>query len=37
MQNSGVTLEIESMYFGSSKDNNLVMATISYFGVIEEI
>jgi len=37
MQNSGVTLEIESMHFASSKDNNLVMATISYFGVIEEI
>ena len=25
------------MHFASSKDNNLVMATISYFGVIEEI
>jgi len=37
MQNSGVTLEEESMHFSSSKDNNIVMATISYFGVIEEI
>jgi len=37
MQNSGVTLEAESMHFASSKDNNPVMATISYFGVIEEI
>jgi len=37
MQNSGVTLEVESMHFASSKDNNPVMATISYFGVIEEI
>jgi len=37
MQNSGVTLEAESMHFTSSKDNNLVMATISYFRVIEEI
>jgi len=37
MQNSGVTLESESMHFASSKDNNPVMATISYFGVIEEI
>ena len=37
MQNSGVTLEAESMHFASSKDNNPVMATISYCGVIEEI
>jgi len=37
MQNSGVTLEAESMYFASSNDNNPVMTTISYFGVIEEI
>jgi len=37
MQNSGVTLEEESMHFASSKENNPVMATISYFGVIEEI
>jgi len=37
MQNSGVTLETESMHFASSKDNNPVMATISYYGVIEEI
>jgi len=25
------------MHFASSKDNNIVMATISYFGAIEEI
>jgi len=37
MQNSGVTLEAETMHFASSKDNNPVMATISYFGVIKEI
>jgi len=37
VQNSGVTLEAESMHFASSKDNNHVMATISYYGVIEEI
>jgi len=37
MQNSGVTLEAESMHSASSKDNNPVMAIISYFGVIEEI
>jgi len=35
MQNSGVTLDAKSMYFASSKDNNPVMATISYYGVIE--
>jgi len=29
MQNSGVTLEVESMHFASSKDNNHVMITIS--------
>ena len=37
MQNSGVTLEAKSMHFASSKDNNLVMATISYYRAIEEI
>jgi len=37
MQNSGVTLETESMHFPSSKDNNPIMAIISYYGVIEEI
>jgi len=35
MHNNGVTLEAESMHFASSKDNNPVMATISYFVVIE--
>jgi len=33
MQNNDVTLEVESMHFASSKNNNPVMA----FGVIEEI
>jgi len=37
MQNSGVTLEAKSMHFSSSKDNNPIMASISYYGVIEEI
>jgi len=37
MENNGVTLVAESMHFASSKDYNPVMATISYFGVIEEI
>jgi len=37
MQNSGVTFKAESMHFASLKDNNPLMATLSYFGVIEEI
>ena len=37
MHNSGVTVEAESMHLASSKDNNPVMATISYYGIIEEI
>jgi len=32
-----VTLEAELMHFANSKDNNPVIATISYFAVIEEI
>jgi len=36
MQNSSVTLKAEPMHFTSSKDNNLIVATLSYFGVIEE-
>ncbi|KAL3637653.1 hypothetical protein CASFOL_018524 [Castilleja foliolosa] len=36
MQNSGVTLESESMYFSSSKDKNLLRATSSHYGIIEE-
>jgi len=31
IRNSGFTLEAESMHFASSKDNNPMMATISYF------
>ena len=37
MQNSGVTLKAKSMHFASLKDNNPIVATLSYFGVIEEI
>ena len=37
MKNSGVMVEVESMYFSSSKDNNHVLASRAYFGVIEEI
>jgi hypothetical protein len=29
--------QAESMYFSSSKDNNLVLASRAYFGVIEKI
>ena len=37
MQNNGVILVVQFMHFASSKYNNHVMTTISYFGVIEEI
>ncbi|KAL3617164.1 hypothetical protein CASFOL_038911 [Castilleja foliolosa] len=37
MQNSGVTLEAEGMHFSSSKDKNPLLATSSYFGIIDEI
>ena len=37
MQNSGVMVKAESMYFSSSKDNNPVLASRAFFGIIEEI
>ncbi|XP_027936218.1 uncharacterized protein LOC114191244 [Vigna unguiculata] len=37
VQNSGVTLQAESVHFASSKDKNLVTASMSYFGIIHEI
>jgi len=37
MQNSGVMTVAESMHFSSAKDKNPVLASICYFGVIEEI
>jgi hypothetical protein len=37
VQNSGVMVVAESMHFSSSKDKNPVMASIPYFGIIEEI
>jgi len=37
LQNSGATFEAESVHFASSKDNNSIVATLSYSGVIEEI
>ncbi|XP_047150143.1 uncharacterized protein LOC124822207 [Vigna umbellata] len=36
-QNSGVMVVAESMHFSSSKDKNPVMASMCYFGVIEDI
>lgn len=37
VQNSGVMVVAESMHFSSSKDKNSVVASIPYFGIIEEI
>nr|KYP40078.1 hypothetical protein KK1_038597 [Cajanus cajan] len=37
MQNSGVTLQAQSMHFSSRNDKNPVVASTSYYGVIEEI
>ncbi|PNY02971.1 hypothetical protein L195_g026293 [Trifolium pratense] len=37
VQNSGVMVVAESMHFSSSKDKNPVIASIPYFGIIEEI
>jgi len=37
MQNSGITLEVESMQFSTSKDQNSVVGSIPYYGVIVEI
>jgi Domain of unknown function (DUF4218)/Transposase family tnp2/Domain of unknown function (DUF4216) len=37
VQNSGVMVEAKSMHFSSSKDKNPVLASMAYYGVIEEI
>ncbi|XP_074291434.1 uncharacterized protein LOC141618227 [Silene latifolia] len=37
MQNSGVCVEAEAMYFASSKDKNPILGKMNYYGVIEEI
>jgi len=37
VQNSGVTLETKSMQFSTSKDTNLVLGSMEYYGFIEEI
>jgi len=37
VQNSSVTLEVESRHFSTSKDTNLVLGSMAYYGLIEEI
>jgi len=37
IQNFGVTLEVESMQFSTSKDTNPVLGSMAYYGFIEEI
>ena len=37
IQNSGVSLEVESLQFSTSKDQNPVIGSIMYYGVIEEM
>ena len=37
MQNSGVTLQAQSMHFSSRNDKNPILASTSYYGVIEDI
>lgn len=37
VQNSGVMVVAESMHFSSSKDKNPIMASIPYYGIIEEM
>lgn len=37
VQNSGVMVEVEFVYFSRSKDKNCVLASRAYFGIIEEI
>ena len=37
MQNSGVSLRVESQHFATVNDDNPHLASMPYFGVIEEI
>ena len=37
VQNSGVSLEAESLQFSTSKDQNLVVGLMTYYGIIQEI
>ena len=37
VQNSGVNLEAESLQLSTSKDQNLVVRSMTYYGVVQEI
>jgi len=37
VQNSGVTIQAEAEHFANSKDKNPITASMSYFGVIQDI
>ena len=37
MQNSGVTLEVESLQFSTSKDQNPIVGSMPYYGVVQKI
>jgi len=37
VQNSGVNLEVESLQFSTSKDQNPVFGSMTYYGVIQEM
>jgi len=37
IQNFGVSIEVESMQFSTSKDTNPVLGSMTYYGFIEEI
>ena len=37
IQNSEVSLEVESLQFFTSKDQNLVFGSMAYYGVIQKI
>jgi len=36
-QNNGVTIETKTMHFVNSRDKNLIIAFMSYIGMIEDI
>jgi len=37
VQNSGVTLEAESLQFSTSKDHNPIVGSMPYYGFVQEI
>ena len=37
MQNSGVSVDVDSNHFCSASDNNLIRVSMTYFGIIEKI